>query len=218
MPWAPSRSHLFNRIARASYGPDTVLGKAVRGGRGGGQMGLTRDLGVRGPRLWKQQRRVFWGVLCLEVEQARCVRRQWGAEPGDSALSWQWQRPCCLNSNEQPVVMATTFLVQSLILVVCLPRSHLTPISAVSHHVTPNHPFRGAGGTSAGDRRGTRPCGQRQAQRGPCGEMTSPPVMSRGQSAAPCIALHVTRGQGIRKCFFLWPQQLRSESLSAQGS
>lgn len=54
VPWALARTHLFNRITRASYGPDTVLGppgKAVRGGRGGGLTGLTRGLGVWGPRL-----------------------------------------------------------------------------------------------------------------------------------------------------------------------
>lgn len=47
--------------------------------------------------------------------------------------------------------MTTMFLVQSLILVICLPRSHLTPISAVSLHVSPKS---GAGGMNAGDRKG----------------------------------------------------------------
>lgn len=50
--------------------------------------------------------------------------------------------------------MTTMFLVQSLILVICLPRSHLTPISAVSLHVSPKSSISGAGGMNAGDGKG----------------------------------------------------------------
>lgn len=51
--------------------------------------------------------------------------------------------------------MATMFLVQSLILVIGSPRSHLTPISAASLHVSPKSSISGCGeGLSAGDRKG----------------------------------------------------------------
>lgn len=66
--------------------PGTVLGipgKAVRGNWDGEQTGLSQGLGVRGPRLWKQLRHVFRGVLCPEVELVCSMRKQWDTAPGD---------------------------------------------------------------------------------------------------------------------------------------
>lgn len=39
--------------------------------------------------------------------------------------------------------MATMFLVQPLILVICSPRSHLTPVSDISLHVSPKSSISG---------------------------------------------------------------------------
>lgn len=88
---------------------------------------------------------------------------------------------CCLNSKEQPVAMATMFLV------ICSLGSCLTPVSADSPHVSPSRPE--TGGLGGADRKGSQSW---WAAGDGC-----PPVTSRGQR--------------IRSCRFLWSKGLGSE-------
>lgn len=118
--------------------------KVARGGLGGEKVSLIQGLSLLGPRLWKRLRRAFLGVSCPEVEQVHLIRGQQGTAPGDRGLVMAMTTDCCLNSNQQPVAMATMLLVRSLIPVICSPRSYLTPVSAVSLHVSPKSSILGA--------------------------------------------------------------------------
>lgn len=87
------------------------------------------------------------------------MRGQQGTAPGDGGSATARTAGCHLNSDEQPVAVATAFL---RIPVICSPRSYLTPASAVGPQVVP----LGDGGLETG--RGTRPGGQRGPRRGLC--------------------------------------------------
>lgn len=98
----------------------------------------------------------------------------------------------CLNSKEQPVAMATMFLV------ICSLGSCLTPVSADSPHVSPE-----TGGLGGADREGSQSWWAAADMGGGC------PVTSRGCS--------VTRGRRIRSCRFLWSKGLRSGGPECPG-
>lgn len=121
--------------------------------QGGAAAGTQAPSGLRvlRPGPWEQPRRASGDVLRPGVEQVHSTRRQQGTAPGGGGFVTAVTTGCHLNSKEQPVAVATVFLVQSPSLVICSPRSYLTPASAVGLHVSPSHPSRGL---RVGDRKG----------------------------------------------------------------
>lgn len=123
---------------------------------------------------------------------------------------------CCLNSNQQPVAMATMVLVRSPILEIRSWRSHLTPVSAVSPHISLKSSV--SGGLRLGDRKGSSPWwAVGDVGRHVCvvrGDESSWYV--QGKARCSMTALLVARGQSTAGCFSLC-QRFMSEGSECPG-